>query len=165
MPVPGKDISPAAASRGHLRAAHADRDQVIAALTTAFVQGRLDLDEFEQRVGQTLASRTYAELATLTRDLPHGLTDPRPRRPPPPRQAPPPVSKPLLWASMAITVLAAVAAATAFWFDDGVAFVLAMLSVFVFLLAAPVIGGLIYESWRRGPDDQPPATRGSWPGS
>ena len=70
-----------AAGRGHLRASHADREQVIGTLKAAFVQGRLTKDEFDLRVGQTLASRTYAELATLTADLPTGLADAgRPRR-------------------------------------------------------------------------------------
>jgi hypothetical protein len=147
MPVPGRNISSSATGgRGHLRASHADRDQAIGTLATAFVQGRLDKDEFDERVGHALESRTYAELAGLTADLPDGLADLRPRRPPVPWQSPPPVSKPLLWFSVAITLLAAVSAATAFMVDDGVAFVLVMLSVFVFLLAAPVSAGLIYDS-------------------
>jgi hypothetical protein len=61
------------AGRGHLRASHADREQVIGVLKVAFVQGRLDRDEFDLRVSQTLASRTYAELAAVTGDLPAGL--------------------------------------------------------------------------------------------
>ena len=70
----------AAGPGGHLRASHADRDRVINGLKAAFVQGRLDQDEFGHRVGQALASRTYAELAALTADLPTGLiADPLPR--------------------------------------------------------------------------------------
>jgi Domain of unknown function (DUF1707) len=61
--------------RGRLRAAHADRDRVVFALKAAFVQGRLDKDELDARVGQALASRTYAELAALTADLPAGPAD------------------------------------------------------------------------------------------
>jgi len=64
-----------AAGRGQLRAAHADRDRVVAALKAAFVQGRLDKGELDARVGQALASRTYAELAALTADLPAGPAD------------------------------------------------------------------------------------------
>ena len=63
----------AAVGRGRLRASHADRDYVVAVLKTAFVQGRLTKDEFDARVGQTFASRTYAELDTLTADVPGGL--------------------------------------------------------------------------------------------
>ena len=65
---PGDELE--AAGRGHLRASHADREQVIGTLKAAFVQGMLAKDEFSQRVGQALAARTYAELAALTADLP-----------------------------------------------------------------------------------------------
>src|SRR5205814_6803959 len=67
------DQMPAAAGRGHLRASHADREQVIGILKAAFVQGMLAKDEFDARVGQAFASRTYADLAALTADLPAGL--------------------------------------------------------------------------------------------
>ena len=60
----------AARSQGHLRASRADREQVIGIIKTAFVQGRLGRDEFDQRVGLAMAPRTYAELAALTADLP-----------------------------------------------------------------------------------------------
>ncbi len=65
----------APAGGGHLRAAHADRDRVVATLKAAFVQGRLDKDELDARIGQALASRTYAELAALTSDIPAGTAD------------------------------------------------------------------------------------------
>lgn len=64
------DPDEAAAGRGHLRAAHADREHAIEVLKTAFAQGRLDKDELDARVGQAFASRTYAELAALTADIP-----------------------------------------------------------------------------------------------
>jgi hypothetical protein len=60
----------AAAARGHLRAAHADRELVITALKAAFVQGRLTKDELEARAGQVFAAKTYADLAALTVDIP-----------------------------------------------------------------------------------------------
>ena len=58
------------AGRGHLRAAQADREQAITVLNAAYAQGRLTKDELEARAGQAFASRTYAELAALTADLP-----------------------------------------------------------------------------------------------
>jgi Domain of unknown function (DUF1707) len=58
-----------------MRASHADRDQVIGTLKAAFVQGRLDKDEFDHRVTRTFASRTYADLSAVTADLPAGLAD------------------------------------------------------------------------------------------
>ena len=69
MVGPGDEI---AAGRGHLRASHADREQAIGTLKAAYVAGMLAKDEFDLRVGQTLASRTYAELTALTADLPAG---------------------------------------------------------------------------------------------
>jgi hypothetical protein len=53
-----------------LRASHADREQAVETLKTAFVQDRLTRDEFEARLGRALAARTAADLRALTRDLP-----------------------------------------------------------------------------------------------
>jgi hypothetical protein len=75
------DQAPAAAGGGDLRASHADRERVIGILKAAFVQGRLAKDEFDLRVGQALASRTYAELTVVTADLPPGLTPVQPSKP------------------------------------------------------------------------------------
>ena len=58
------------AGRGHLRAAQADREQAVTVLKAAYAQGRLTKDELEARVGQAFGSRTYAELAALTADIP-----------------------------------------------------------------------------------------------
>jgi Domain of unknown function (DUF1707) len=55
---------------GRFRASDADREQVIDTLKVAFVQGRLTRDELDARAGQTFASRTYAELAAVTADIP-----------------------------------------------------------------------------------------------
>jgi len=49
---------------------------VVEVLKAAFVRGRLDKGELDTRVGQALASRTYAELAALTADIP---AEPAPR--------------------------------------------------------------------------------------
>jgi Domain of unknown function (DUF1707) len=75
---------PAAAGGDRLRAGHADREQVIKALKAAFVQGMLAKDEFDARVGQALASRTYADLAALTADIPPAPAAARLARPPAP---------------------------------------------------------------------------------
>lgn len=79
----------AAAGHGRLRASHADREHVIDTLKTAFADGRLDKDELDDRVGQALAARTYAELATVTADIPVRQAE----APPPRRAARPPVNK------------------------------------------------------------------------
>ena len=70
-----------AGGHGQRRVSYADREQVIGTLKAAFVQGRLAKDEFDLRVGQTFASRTYAELAALTADLPAGLVAAAPATP------------------------------------------------------------------------------------
>jgi hypothetical protein len=73
MVGPGDEIAAGQGGHSHLRASHADREQVIDILKTAFVQGRLAKDELDLRVGQVLASRTYADLDALTADIPAGL--------------------------------------------------------------------------------------------
>src|SRR5690348_12569003 len=60
-------------NHGDLRASHGDREQVIGTLKTAFVQGRLTEEELSVRAGQVYASRTYAELAGITADIPDEL--------------------------------------------------------------------------------------------
>jgi hypothetical protein len=67
-------MAAAAPGRGHLRASHTGRET----LKAAFVQGRLTKDELDERVSQTFASRTYADLAALTADIPAGLTEAQP---------------------------------------------------------------------------------------
>ncbi|HEY6295531.1 MAG TPA: DUF1707 domain-containing protein [Streptosporangiaceae bacterium] len=67
-----------AGGRGRLRAAHADRERVVEVLKDAFVQGRLNKGELDGRVGQAFSSRTYAELAALTADIPATPTVRRP---------------------------------------------------------------------------------------
>jgi hypothetical protein len=75
---------PAAAGRGRLRAGHADREQAIDTLKTAFMHGQLTKDELDARAGQALAARTYADLAALTADIPPRPPAARPARPPAP---------------------------------------------------------------------------------
>jgi hypothetical protein len=89
MAGPGDEVAAGAGDRGHLRASHADREQVIDTLKAAFVQGMLAEDEFDLRVGQTFASRTHAELVAVTVDLPADLTAAQPPQPAPAqREAP-----------------------------------------------------------------------------
>ena len=78
---PGDELAVSAADRGYLRVSHAEREQVIGTLKDAFVRGMLAKDEFDLRVGHAFASRTYAELAAVTADLPAGLAAARPPGP------------------------------------------------------------------------------------
>jgi hypothetical protein len=80
----GTEPATAAADRGHLPPAQADREYAIETLKAAFVQDRLAKDEFEARLERALASRTRAELSAVIADLPGWLAVPR--TPPPARQ-------------------------------------------------------------------------------
>jgi Domain of unknown function (DUF4190)/DUF1707 SHOCT-like domain len=55
-----------------MRAATADRDQVIDLLTAAYGEGRLTRDEFDERSARALAGKTYADLSSVVADLPGG---------------------------------------------------------------------------------------------
>jgi Domain of unknown function (DUF1707) len=72
MTEPGDERMAAAGGRGHMRVSRADREQVVELLKDAFVQDRLTQNELDTRVGQALASRTYADLAAVTADIPAG---------------------------------------------------------------------------------------------
>ena len=72
MTEPGDDRTAASGARGRLRASRTDRERVIELLKVAFVQDRLTQDELGTRIGLALASRTYADLADLTADIPAG---------------------------------------------------------------------------------------------
>jgi Domain of unknown function (DUF1707) len=53
-----------------LRAGDGDRQRVAERLRQAHAEGRLDLDEFDQRVTAAYSARTYGDLDALTADLP-----------------------------------------------------------------------------------------------
>jgi hypothetical protein len=61
----GGDNDPA-----QLRISDAERHQVAEILREAAGEGRLDLDELDQRLEATYAARTYADLVPITLDLP-----------------------------------------------------------------------------------------------
>ncbi|WP_121183196.1 DUF1707 domain-containing protein [Nocardiopsis sp. Huas11] len=58
------------APAGGLRASHQDRDAVVDLLRDAAAEGRIDYDELDERLERALTSKTHAELAALTADLP-----------------------------------------------------------------------------------------------
>ena len=67
---PGNNMVPL--PYGQMRSSTADRERAVDVLKAAFAEGRLEHGEYVERVGQVYASRTYAELARLTADLPVG---------------------------------------------------------------------------------------------
>lgn len=56
--------------RDELRISNADRQRVIDHLQNSTSEGRLDLDEFTQRVDAVYQAKTYGELKPLLADLP-----------------------------------------------------------------------------------------------
>jgi hypothetical protein len=75
--MPAGKMAQGAEGHSRLRASDADREQAVEVLKAAFVQGRLDKDEFDLRVGRALASRAFADLDAVIADIPAGLTKAR----------------------------------------------------------------------------------------
>jgi Domain of unknown function (DUF1707) len=66
-----------------LRASDAERESTVTLLRGHGADGRLDVDELEQRIGAAYGARTRGDLATLLEDLPRtqAIAAPRPDRP------------------------------------------------------------------------------------
>ena len=62
----------AARRKVRMLASVADRDRAVRILQASFVEGRLAMEEFEQRVGLAIVARDFRELLALTADLPAG---------------------------------------------------------------------------------------------
>jgi hypothetical protein len=60
----------AVAHKPHVRASDADRERVVEQLRRAAAEGRLAIDELEERVALALSAKTYSDLQALTADLP-----------------------------------------------------------------------------------------------
>jgi Domain of unknown function (DUF1707) len=99
----------AGSGRGRLRASRADRERVIDTLKAAYAYGLVSKDEFDTRVSQTFASRTYAELAVITADIPPGLAPAPPALTPAPARASAPVAANVTAADRAVMATAIVA--------------------------------------------------------
>jgi hypothetical protein len=69
---------------GDLRVSDAERDRALSELSAAFQAGRITAEEFDERSGQVLASRTGKELTAPLADLPRvARPAPAARRPAP----------------------------------------------------------------------------------
>ena len=145
------------AGRGHLRAAQADREQAITVLKAAYAQGRLTKDELELRAGQAFASKTYAELAALTADIPPVSPAGSPAVPPAGR----PPSTPARTLGKAacrsgVCLLAAVALAEGSFLVGN--FLLIVAACFALIAASGFFGYGILDAWqeRRSRGQLPP---------
>lgn len=76
MSDPTNQSSP---NRLTMRVADADRERVAELLRQNYSEGRLTYSEFQERLEQTYASKTFADLEQVTVDLP-GPTPARPDR-------------------------------------------------------------------------------------
>jgi Domain of unknown function (DUF1707) len=56
-----------------VRVSDADREDVVRRLLRAVGEGRLDMDEFDERAALAYAARTRSDLDPLTSDLPRDL--------------------------------------------------------------------------------------------
>ncbi|MFK8911125.1 DUF1707 domain-containing protein [Streptomyces sp. YS-3] len=61
---------PSGAGLPEMRASDAERERVAEALRDAVAEGRLDMEEFEERLEAAYKARTHGDLAPLVRDLP-----------------------------------------------------------------------------------------------
>jgi hypothetical protein len=57
----------------NVRASDADRERIVEQLRQHTSEGRLTMDEFEQRMSAAYEAKTYGDLSQLTRDLPVDL--------------------------------------------------------------------------------------------
>jgi len=151
MTGPGDEGAARLAGRGRLRASHADREQAIEVLKTAFAEGRLTRDELDSRAGQAFASRTYAELAAVTADIP---AEPAPAAPPRPARARPGQRGDTTVRTGARVIAGATILTASVWagaLSTDSATVMGLLWAFTFTWFGIVclVGAVMLESWRQ----------------
>ena len=165
MTEPGEDTTAAAGGRGHLRASRLDRERVIELLKVAFTQDRLTKDELDARVGQALASRTYADLAGLTADLP---ADPAPAGPAAAKAAAEPAGSPARTLATAarrsaicLLVPLAVLGVAALTHSQDLLGLAVLLGILALVAAPGFLGYGVVDAWqeRRSRGQLPPQAR------
>ena len=112
--------------------------QAIRTLKAALVQGRLTEDEYDERMSQASVSRSRAELAALTADLPAGLTARLPRA----RDA---------WTGVCVIVAAvSVLGAIMLWQPDNyAAFAMGLLAAATLIVVPVITVGLMVDVRRQ----------------
>ncbi len=118
------------------RAGDLDRDRVAALLREALAEGRLDIDELNQRLDATYRAKTFGELAVLTSDLPA-----------PSVPAPAPAPRPVVEPPQPQSDRRELAAAWTAWA------VAVSINVVIWLLVSFSAGGAVYfwPMWVAGP--------------
>ena len=152
------------AGRGHLRAAQADREQAVTVLKAAYAQGRLTKDELEARAGQAFASRTYAELAVLTADLPAASPAATGSDAPWPRPSTPARTMAKAARRSGVCLLAAIALVEGAYLADN--FLLIVAAFFALIAASGFFGYGILDAWeeRRSHAQDAPGAGSAAPG-
>ena len=150
MAQPGDHMAAAAAALGHLRASHADREQVIGMLAAAFAAGLLTKAEFDLGVNRTFASRTYADLAAAAAGL----------QVPPPRARPRPPARPKNAAAWGVCGLILTAFLTIVIVPSGTTMGVVAVTAVVVYAALCLLAGITMLASRRG---WLPLTRPPWP--
>jgi hypothetical protein len=85
VPAPaGREPAGSSQYPAEMRASDSDRDRVAEVLREAAGDGRLTLEELQERLNQVYMAKTYADLEPITRDLPSpgGRSDVAPYTPP-----------------------------------------------------------------------------------
>jgi hypothetical protein len=148
-----------AGGHGRMRASDADRERVVDVLKAAFVQGRLVKDELDARAGRVFASRTYAELAAVTADIPPAPAAGRPPHPRAPAPAPEPEAEapdgpaPARQAAAQVVMACAMAVVAAEFFLILAVFAFPVygtldIALLVNLVGLPLVGGMMLDTWR-----------------
>ncbi len=130
MTGPQTEMTAGMAAHGRLRASYTDREQVIEVLKAAFVQGQLTKDEFDARIGQAFAARTYADQSPQKAAR---------------TQARPPVNSGVKSSVCAIALAAALWSA-AFLTDNAAVFMVAIVVTISVFLASPAADALMLGS-------------------
>lgn len=162
-----------AGGHGRMRASDADRERVVDVLKAAFVHGRLAKDELDARAGRVFASRTFAELAAVTADIPPAPAAGRAAHPrvPAPAPEPPAGPAPARQAAAQAVMACAMAVVAAEFFLILAVFAFPVygtldIAVLANLIGLPLAGGLMYDTWRashsreRRPHGQGPRAEG-----
>jgi hypothetical protein len=149
------DIRPA------LRIGNAERAAAIKALDEHLAAGRIDHEEYGERMATASMAKTRDDIEPLFRDLPAPHPFAAAPAYPPPAYAPPaqnryagPARRVLPWAAVAAAVMALL---------PFLALALFLLTnVWVFFLLVPVIGAMFGRGRRGGPYGRGPRGRGYW---
>jgi hypothetical protein len=168
-----------AGGHGRMRASDTDRERVVDVLKAAFVQGRLVKDELDARAGRVFASRTYAELAAVTADIPPAPAAGRAAHPRAPAPESPAGPAPARQAAAQAVMACAMAVVAAEFFLILAVFAFPVygtldVALLVNLVGLPLVGGMMLDTWREsrprergrpdvGPDGEPVPRRDPGP--